>query len=441
MHIMKRIFLPLTLLTLFLSASCNNDAEFSNPENSGNVMFNAKFGKATRATDFQFEVKDGISVFASYADSDIAGEYAQNVKYEFTGKQFETNADLKYPESGKDLKFQAIYPYSSAGYSVPEFSFAVKTDQRSHSNYTASDLMTASATGYRNETVDLIFNHRMAKIVINIVADSMPTGEQTLTFRNVKYIADVNLNSNTYFATNATANVTAASNGTNSFKAILPPQSIGKGNIFAEITIGERVFNWELNRDLIFNSGVEYTFTININEEGDIPSTQKEWQPVGKALYTEDLVTALFNYSSVTYEVEVEQNIENPSIIRLVDPYGAAYPHNDPGDYDTSTNHYMVFNCEDPEGIYMDGYHASGMDWGYGEFTFGSLAYYYMTIGNSFEDVKAAGYCGTMDENLCITFPAKTMIISMADYNNGNLYFSNTNGLFKIDLSTTTLAK
>ena len=117
MHIMKRIFLPLTLLTLFLSASCNNDAEFSNPENSGNVMFNAKFGKATRATDFQFEVKDGISVFASYADSDIAGEYAQNVKYEFTGKQFETNADLKYPESGKDLKFQAIYPYSSAGYS------------------------------------------------------------------------------------------------------------------------------------------------------------------------------------------------------------------------------------------------------------------------------------------------------------------------------------
>ena len=122
-------------------------------------------------------------------------------------------------------------------------------------------------------------------------------------------------------------------------------------------------------------------------------------------------------------------------------PYGAAFPHNAPGDYDTSKKHYMLFNCEDPEGVYMDGYHASGMDWGYGEFTFGCMAYYYMTKGQSLEDVKAAGYCGTLDENLCITFPANAMLISMADYNGGGLYQSNASGLFKVDLSTTTIAE
>ena len=165
------------------------------------------------------------------------------------------------------------------------------------------------------------------------------------------------------------------------------------------------------------------------------------WQSIGKALYTEDLITTFFSAPNVTYEVEAEQAVENPSIIRLVDPYGAAFPHNAPGDYDTSKKHYMLFNCEDPEGVYMDGYHASGMDWGYGEFTFGCLAYYYMAKGNSLEDVKAAGYCGTLDENLCITFPAKSMLIGMEDYNNGSLYTSNNNGLFKVDLSTTTIAE
>jgi hypothetical protein len=46
-----------------------------------------------------------------------------------------------------------------------------------------------------------------------------------------------------------------------------------------------------------------------------------------------------------------------------------------------------------------------------------------------------------LDENLCITFPAGAMLVSMADYNNGGLYPSNNNGLFKVDLSTTTIAE
>lgn len=165
------------------------------------------------------------------------------------------------------------------------------------------------------------------------------------------------------------------------------------------------------------------------------------WQSIGTALYTEGLVGTFFGVQNLTYEVAAEQAVENPAVIRLVDPYGAAYPYNAPGDYDTSKKHYMQFNCEDPEGVYMDGHHASGMDWGYGEFTFGCLAYYYMDKGNSFEAVKAAGYMGTLDENLCITFPAKTMLVGMADYNNGGLYTSNTTGAFKVDLSTTTIAE
>ena len=183
------------------------------------------------------------------------------------------------------------------------------------------------------------------------------------------------------------------------------------------------------------------TTSVNLDEVVSLEFITIEWMPIGKALYTDDLVTSIFSADNITYEVEVEQHVDNRNIIRVVDPYGAAYPYNEPGDYSTSTQHYMVFNCEDRKGVYIDGRHYSGMDWGYGEFVFGSLAYYYMEQGASFEEVKAAGHCGTLDENYCITFPVKALFMGMTDYNGGALYYANKNGAFKLDLSTTTFAE
>ena len=159
----------------------------------------------------------------------------------------------------------------------------------------------------------------------------------------------------------------------------------------------------------------------------------------GKVLYTEDMVTTFFGVQNLTYEVEVEKAIGNPAVIRLVDPYGAAYPYNAPGDYDTSKKHYMLINMEDPEGVYFER-HYSGMDWGYGEFIFHSYAGYYLEKGNPLEAIKAAGYCGVVMNNKII-FPAGTLLIGMADYNGGGLYTANGNGAFCIDLSTADLSE
>lgn len=181
------------------------------------------------------------------------------------------------------------------------------------------------------------------------------------------------------------------------------------------------------------------TTSVNLNEVESLDFITGVWKSIGKALYTDDLVTAFFNAENVTYEVEVEQDMLNPNMIRLVDPYGAAYPHNSPGDYDTKKNYYITFNCEDPEGVYIDGWCEMGMDWGYGMFSMTSYGYYLMAKGYySFDELKAAGYMGTLDENLCITFPVKGLIIQMADW---GMTYANKNGAFKLDLSTTTFAK
>lgn len=163
------------------------------------------------------------------------------------------------------------------------------------------------------------------------------------------------------------------------------------------------------------------------------------WQSIGKALYTEDVAGSPgFGLQCLTYEVEVEQAVENPNIIRMKNAYGAAFPYNEPGDYDTKKDYYITFNCEDPEGIYIDGWCEMGMDWGYGMFSMTSYGYYMMANGYSFETVKAAGLMGTLDEDLCITFPVKGLVMQMADW---GMTYANKNGAFKLDLSTTTLAE
>ncbi len=64
------------------------------------------------------------------------------------------------------------------------------------------------------------------------------------------------------------------------------------------------------------------TTSVNLNEVDSIEFVSGIWKSIGKALYTEGLIT-FFGTPNVTYEVEAEQDVENPSIIRLVDPYDA----------------------------------------------------------------------------------------------------------------------
>lgn len=184
---------------------------------------------------------------------------------------------------------------------------------------------------------------------------------------------------------------------------------------------------FEENLSISGNSAFKLTF-----------SKAYSWAAAGTALYTEDMVGTLFGVENVTYEVAVEKAIGNSAVIRLVDPYGAAYPYNAPGDYDTSKKHYMTINMEDPEGVYFER-HNSGMNWGYGEFVFLSMAGYYIEKGNSLEAVKGAGYCGTLVDNV-ITFPAGTLLTGMTEYNDGGLYAGGT-GAFKIDLSNADLSE
>ena len=149
------------------------------------------------------------------------------------------------------------------------------------------------------------------------------------------------------------------------------------------------------------------------------------WESMGMATYREDLMTTFFKVENLVYEVEIEKNVETPGLYRLVNPYGAAYPYNEEGDYDDSKNYYVVIDAQDPAKVSIN-LSYTGMDWTYGEFYVWSMAQYVMANGGTEED--ALPYWGKF-ENGVITFPGSALIAGMGeDY----MSYGNKNSLFAV---------
>lgn len=194
-------------------------------------------------------------------------------------------------------------------------------------------------------------------------------------------------------------------------------------------------------------SGVYAAVAVAFDAEGTVMTSEAEefeffavgeenpWESLGMATYTEDCMTTFFDVENLSYQVEVRENKDQPGLFRIINPYGAAYPYNEEGDYDASKEYFIEIDATNPEAVYIPGLYGTGMNWGYGEVSISSMAYLYMVRdGAALEDIAAAGFCGIYADDV-ITFPAESLLISMADYNNGGLYKSCVNGLWKLDMS------
>lgn len=307
---MKRIIFTLSAIVMF-AASCDQHIDTpiyeSNPDA---VAFSAAIMPSTRATDTAFDSGDMISIYASSKGSLYSSNHAQNVKYTYYDGIFTTQEELTYPDKNTTLTFYAVYPYGS--YTTPDFTFSVNKDQTTHASYTQSDLMTASNQAKNQEVVDLVFNHNLTKVIINLNSANLPAGTQSLTFKNVYSKATANLSSNTFKSTGSRTDIKASPNGTNSFKVIIPPQTIAKGELFAEITIGGDTYVWNVDRDLIFASGVEYVYNLSFRENS--VSFQADINPWNEpsdiqAVIPQEYIDILGNYIPI-YEGDTPPNIE-----------------------------------------------------------------------------------------------------------------------------------
>ena len=153
------------------------------------------------------------------------------------------------------------------------------------------------------------------------------------------------------------------------------------------------------------------------------------FKSLGKALYSDDLVGSLFKAPVVEYEVEIEESVENPGKYRLVNPYGAAFPYNEPGDYDADNDYYLVIDATDPNYVnVLPG--DLGVDWGYGMMYVMTYADYFIATGQATQEMlKEYGYYGKLVDGV-ITFAAKTILVG----DDEGMYVGTPNGGFKVVL-------
>ena len=149
-------------------------------------------------------------------------------------------------------------------------------------------------------------------------------------------------------------------------------------------------------------------FTI-VDDEAD------KWKSLGKAgVFCDILEGTVFEIAGNNYEVEVQQNISNPALYRVVDLYGADSPLTTPEQVVSPYHSYIVFDTTDPEMVQV-AHTDLGIDMGGGSFIVYADATEKLYGGKSVDDIKAGGRCGTFVDGM-ISFPDKGLQIICDDF-------------------------
>ena len=161
----------------------------------------------------------------------------------------------------------------------------------------------------------------------------------------------------------------------------------------------------------------EKYFLLNLTfTTPDGQQKNEEWISLGMGTYREDLLTGVYGVDNVVYEVEVQMS--NTNKLRMVNPYGAAYPYNESGDFDPDTTYYLTFDISNPNAVLMDPeIQELGLHWGYGAFS----VYH-----------RGSAYAGKLEDGV-LTFPQNAFYVDMSEYNKGSFY-GNVNKMFALAL-------
>ena len=388
----------LAIASCVIAASCSNTEEQIFPEEEKkSVSFTASMRNLSRATETEFEENDKIAVYAVQEDESrntilkSSGNYADFVTYTYQGGKFVNEQGIVCP-SDFGVRYFAIYP-STAGANVPTSKFYVKTDQSASGQYTLSDYCTAVSDVTMKKDVNLIFSHRMSHVIVNLDGEGIGTGIPTVKLNNVNTGCDIDLNANTFTAFESRNTVYCTDNGTNSYKAIIVPQTIKKGSSFITVVLNGKEFVLDAESDIVLASGKQQVFNLVI-KNGEIVSFTGSILPWG----TEDERIEQVVPSDIRQKMEPYIPIydgTNPPNVEgcyLIEPYEAVYCEDNgyaPGSI-INNSYYINLTGQSKENtIDMEECSSSGESYSIGEGAFISgegknFTVFFNTIGTTY---------------------------------------------------------
>lgn len=174
----------------------------------------------------------------------------------------------------------------------------------------------------------------------------------------------------------------------------------------------------------------------------ELAYSEAEWRKAGKAFYREGIVSGVaemipygFIYPTYEYYVNVEESVETPGLIRLVDPYGDDSPLSSGYSYDHSKHWYLYIDASTPDRVVIKRAEGIGLNLGYGMMEIWSKADRahnqpdYWAYGWTEEEIEAFGWYGLF-QNDEITFPKNALSFHFPQANPGAWYEANSKGEF-----------
>lgn len=275
---MRKIYLyqVLAVFGLLLSSCTGEDgSEVMGGQQDGIVQFQPESGRTTRASDTSFDTGDAIGVFASTkADGSLSamGNYANNAKYLYSSGRFiNAGVGIELPkEKASKVHYYAAYPFQDNA--SAKFNFTVREDQSTFDSYTKSDLCLADTVVGGNEAlVPLKFNHVMSRVLIDASEAGLYPGTYRLELLAYKHTVTVDLEKQTVEslpASNALV-IKMCEDGSNHFKAILPPQTLTTVDVVGKLYIGnEPSKSIQIRNNIELPSGTSIELKLRKNAFG-----------------------------------------------------------------------------------------------------------------------------------------------------------------------------
>lgn len=259
--IMKTLrYIALAALTLSFAACEQEDI---NPAVQGDpdaVKINATIGNMQTRVAYG---ENGATTFTS-GDAFKVVNTMRSTKNEATytttdGTNWTTTDAMVWNSTSKN-KFQAWYPV--AEYSSYD-AFTIPTDQSDAAKLASADWMTASTEEIdkpRNGVLDLNFQHRLAKVTVNLTFSSQyPVGNQ--------YVSKF-----TFFTNEETPQkITALANSETSYTAILRPGEYADEDAFIYLMMDGIEEHYVLGKTttaaINLEAGKHYTFTLKVGKD------------------------------------------------------------------------------------------------------------------------------------------------------------------------------
>ena len=261
-----RLFIPAATALLFALAACTQD------ELAGdNRLPEGEYPVVIRATGLSVEATPlAVPSTRAAVDGDWQGvtsvalkmgdavkEYTVTASTDFKSATLSRENDPYYWTSRDPITISAWWPFDNADITQMP-AVKVAEDQSKLADFQNSDFISAENRKVEFNNPTLEFNHRTARVAIELKPGKGFTSVDGATVSLVSLSADNG---------NPTAIKTYNASG-NTYEALTAPQTVEAGNPFIRVELGGGTFYFRPQNNVVLEAGNRYKYTVKVNASG-----------------------------------------------------------------------------------------------------------------------------------------------------------------------------